>query len=138
MEFLSDVEAAQMLKCTVSGLKQLGVHKCPYGYHKSVIEEFVAVNGLPICEDIYHIIGCASEIDRPAELDVEWYDTTDRVLVACNSRTRAIITDIAFSQEQYNAVVTVGIKIFHIGDGSGQYHMSLPSWEEAYDMANSI
>lgn len=138
MEFLSDIEAARMLKCNISGLKMLKVHRCPYGYHKSVLEEFVARNGLPICEDIYHIVGCSSETDQLAELDVEWYETTDRVLVACNTRTRAIITNIAFSQEQYDALVTIGIKIFFVGNGAGQYHMSLPSWEEAYDMATSI
>jgi len=137
MGFLSDTEAARLLQCTVTGLHSLGVHRCPYGYHRDVLLEFVARNGLPVCEDIYHIIGCSLETDRPAWLDVEWFESPTRALVACNSRTRAIITNIAFSREQYDALVEIGIKIFQVGDDVGAYHMLLPTWDEAIHMAST-
>lgn len=135
--FLSDVEAAQMLKIPVSELSTMEIHKCPYGYSIDVLEEFISINNLPIQENIYHVIVIGEE-SHPEE-NLVWCNNIQEALFRANSRTRAIISKTTFSKDVYDLAITYGIKLLLIGEDQEEWcHLSCASLEDAVDRSSTI
>ena len=125
-QFLTKLEAARLLNVGPQHLDELEVPECPYGYSREVIEEFAARNGLPIFEELWNLIVCGEE-----RAPYTYAENIKEALFLANSRTKAIISTIAFEEDVYNICVDYGIKLIYVGESCEHSHLNVPSFEDA-------
>jgi len=132
LKYLTDIEAARLLRMPVAALSRSEIHRCEDGYHIDTLKEFCAKNGIPLLNRGF-ILGLSNE-DSPEDDRVLWKEDLFDLLWSANQYCKAIITPTEvpglwdFIKRQGST------RLILIGE-SPSCHISANSWSKAIDIA---